>query len=209
MENNELQNIWRTLDTGKNMKSKEELKLLLISKAKQVFKELLIVNVIAIPVCIGVIVWLIITTINRSYDVFYVTNNILLGLFVLTALLTGIWYWVKFQTNRMNKPVKGWLDETIDLLSKWLIGRFKRIEYFLLPVLFILTFLSIHVYYADLYFVEVFRSDKFLKEDMWGMIFSTPLVLAGMFYVLIKIRKYHIKKLQFLKDLRNRLSNDC
>ncbi len=207
MENNELQKIWRTVDSDINKRSGEELNLLLTSKAKQVFNEFLIVNITAIPVCIGVMVWLIVSTADRLDDRLYVANNILLGTIALYALFFVIREWHRFKRNKMDKPVKDWIETEINLLSEWLIGKYRRINIYLIPVLYILTFLSIHVYYSDLYFIDVFRSDKFLKEDMWGIIIFTPLLFAGLFYSLVKLRKYQMKKLQFLIDLHGRICN--
>lgn len=205
MEDNELQKIWKSADSEINEKSKDELNLLLTSKAKQTLKELIILDIIAIPVCVGVIVWLILSSINRLDDKLYLANNILLGIFILAALIYCIWYWTKFQRNKFNQSTKAWLEERVNLLSIWLTGRFRKLEFYLFPLILILTNLSIHVYFTNLYFKEVFISDKFLEEDMWGMIIFTPLLLAGGFYGLIKIRKYSMKKLEFLKDLQSRL----
>lgn len=207
MENNELQKIWSTADSEINQRSGDELNLLLRSKASQVFTEFLIINITVILVCAGVMVWLIISTANRSDDKLYVANNVLLGIIVLFALLYGIREWHRFKRNKMDKPVKEWIEEEINLLSKWLIGRYRNIDYYLIPVLYILIFLSIHVYYSDLYFIEVFLSDKFIEEDIWGIIIFTPLLFAGLYYSLKKLRKYQMKKLQFLKDLDSRLCN--
>jgi hypothetical protein len=207
MENNELQNIWRTMDSDISQKSKDELNLLLTSKAKQVFTEFLIINITAIPVCVGVMVWLFVTTVNRLDDRLYVANNILLGAIVLFALFYVIREWHRFKRNKIDKPVKEWLEIEVNLFSKWLIGKYRRINFYLIPILYTLTFLSIHVYYSGLYFIEVFRSDKFIKEDMWGIIIFTPILFAGLFYSLIKLRKHQMKKLKFLKDLHGRLCN--
>ncbi|MFO7656547.1 MAG: hypothetical protein R6W78_05730 [Bacteroidales bacterium] len=207
MENNELQRIWRTVNYDINQKSKNELNLLLTSKARQVFSEFLILNIIAIPVCVGVMVWIIISTANRSDDRLYVANNMLLGSIVLFALYYAIREWRRSKRNKMDKPVKEWLGIEINLLSKWLIGKYRRIDFFLIPILYILSVLSIHVYYSELYFIEVFRSAKFINEDMWGLIIFTPILFAGLFYSLIKLRKHQMKKLQFLKDLHGRLCN--
>jgi cytochrome bd-type quinol oxidase subunit 2 len=206
MENNELQKIWKSAESDFLHKSREELNLLLASKAKQVLSGFLIGNIISAVVCIGVAVWLIISTSNRINDKLYVANNVLLGIIVIFAMIAGIRYVYQFRVSKMNRPVKEWLDERINLLSVWLTGSFKNIEFYLFSVLFILTFLSIHVYYAELSLIEVFQSDKFLNEDLWGMIIFIPLLLAGGFYSLIKIRKHHKEKLQFLKDLRNRFN---
>lgn len=207
MENNELQLIWRTVNSDIKHKSRDELKLLLTSKAKQVFTEFLILNIIAIPVCIGLMVWLIVTTANRLDDRLYVANNILVGSIVLFALFYTIREWYRFKQSKMDKPVKEWLEIEINRLSKWLIGKYKKINLYLIPILYFPVFFSIHVYYSDLHFIEMFRSAKFINKDMWGVIIFTPLVLAGLYYSLIKLRKYQIKKLQFLKDLHGRLCN--
>ncbi len=207
MENLELQKIWKTIDSEINNKSKDELNILLTSKAKQVLKDFILLNIIAIPICIGMIIWLIITSINRLDDRIYLANNALLGMFVSFALFYSISYWHKFKHNKFNQPIKDWLETRIKLLSKWLKGRLSKIEFYLFPLIFILTDLSIHVYYTDLSFLEVFKSDKFLQEDMWGMIIFTPILLAIGFYCLMRIRKYQIKKLDFLKDLHGRLCN--
>jgi hypothetical protein len=207
MENNELQLIWRTVNSDIRRKSKDELNLLLTSKAKQVFTEFLIMNITAIPVCIGLMVWLIVTTANRIDDIPYVVNNILLGSIVLFALFYVIKEWHRFKRSKMDKPVKEWLEIEINLLSKWLIGKYRRINFFLIPIIYILSVLSIHVYYSSLYFIEVFRSDKFINEDMWGLIIFTPILFAGLFYILRKLHRHQMKKLQFLKDLHGRLCN--
>jgi hypothetical protein len=207
MENNELQNIWRTVNSDINQKSKDELNLLLTSKAKQVFAEFLILNITAFPICMGVMVWLIVSTVNRLDDILYVANNILLGTIILFALFYVIRDLYRFKLNKMDKPVKEWLEIEINLLSKWLVGKYSRIDFYLIPILYILTFLSIHVYYSGLYFIEVFGSDKFTQEDIWGIIIFTPLLFFGLFYSLIKLRKHQMKKYQFLKDLHGRLCN--
>lgn len=209
MENDELQLIWRTVDSDMKRKSKDELNLLLTSKAKQVFNEFLIVDLTAIPVCIGLMGWLVVTTANRLDDKLYVVNNILLGAIALFALIYIIREWHRFKRSKMDKPVKEWLETEINQLSKWLTGKYRRVNYYLLPILYVLSVLSIHVYYSGLYFIDVFRSDKFIHEDMWGLIIFTPIIFAGLYYSLIKLRKHQMKKLQFLKDLHERLCNVC
>ena len=202
-----MQLIWRTLNSDIKQKSKDELNLLLTSKAKQVFSEFLILNITAIPVCIGLMVWLIISTANRIDDIAYVANNLLLGLIVLFALFYLIRGWHRYRRGKMDKPVKEWLGIEISLLSKWLIGKYSKIDFYLIPILFVLSFLSIHVYFSDLSFIEVFRSDKFINEDVWGLIIFTPVLFVGLYYSMIKLRQRQMKKLQFLKDLHERLCN--
>ncbi|MCF8335702.1 MAG: hypothetical protein K9H65_03775 [Bacteroidales bacterium] len=207
MENNELQKIWRRVDSEINQKSRDELNLLLMSKTKQTLNKFLVITSISIMVCLGLLIFLTITSLNRQNDLIYLINNATLGIVVFISLYYGLSTWYKLKNNRYNQPLKVWLEEKIDLLSKWLTGRFRNLEFYLFPLLYILTILSIHIYYTELNFMEVFKSEKFLNEDMWGMIFFTPIILAGGFYGLIKTRKYYLKTLEFLKDLHGRLCN--
>ncbi|MFO7524281.1 MAG: hypothetical protein R6W68_02400, partial [Ignavibacteriaceae bacterium] len=90
MENNELQKIWKTIDTETNQKSMEELNLLLKSKAKQTINKFVIITGISVVISIGVIVFLIITSINRQDDLMYLINNTALGIITIISLVTGL-----------------------------------------------------------------------------------------------------------------------
>ena len=204
-ENKELQKIWKNVDGEINQKSSDELNLLLISKARQALHKFVVINVISIFVCIAVIVWLAITSFNRQHDVLYLVNNAILGVTVFLSLYHGLTVWYKLRNTNCDKSLKTWFEIRINILSKWLAGKFHNIEFYLFPVLYILTFLSIHVYYSGLDFMELFKSEKFLNEDIWGIVIFTPIILALGFHFMIKTRKYYLQKLELLKDLYRRL----
>jgi len=206
-ENKELQKIWKNVDGEINQKSSDELNLLLISKARQALHKFVVINTVSILVCIAVIVWLAITSFNRQHDVFYLVNNAILGATVFLTLYHGLTVWYKLRNKKCDKSLKTWFEIRVNILSKWLNGRFHNIEFYLFPLLYILTFLSIHVFYSGLDFMELFESKKFLNEDIWGIIVFTPIILAFGFHYMIKTRKYYLQKLEFLKDLHGRLSN--
>ncbi len=205
MENNELQEIWRAIDTEINRKSKEELDLLLASKSRQTINKFLVISGISSVVCIGLLVFLTITSLNRKDDLIYLLNNATLGLVTLIALLSGLWTWYKLQSNRYNQPLKSWLEERINLLSKWLTGRLSKLYLFLIPLLYVLTVLSIHVYYENKLFVEVLHTE----ESIIGLIVAAPIGLFVAFFGVRKIRKYELDNLEFLKDLYGRLCSGC
>ncbi len=207
IENKELQKIWKRVDTESNQKSKDELNLLLASKAKQTINKYIVMIGLSIAICLGLITWLIIASLNRQNDLIYLINNATLGVIIFISFIYYLSSFYKLQNKRYNHSLKGWLEARVKILSVWLNGRFSKLEFYLFPLLFILTFLSIHVYSADLNFMEVFKSEKFLEEDIWGMIVFTPIVLAGGFYTLIKTRKYCLKNLAFLRNLHDRLCN--
>jgi hypothetical protein len=205
MENSELQKIWKTIGTEINQKSKDELNLLLTSKTKQTMHKFLVIMSISIVVSLGLILYLTITSLNRQNDLIYLINNGMLGIITLISLIAGLLSWYKLQNNRYNQPLKNWLEERINLLSKWLTGRLSKLYLFLIPFLYILIVLSIHVYFENKSFIEVINTE----ESIIGLIIGAPFGLFVSYVGARKIRKYQLNNLKFLKDLHGRLCNMC
>lgn len=203
MENNELQKIWRSFDTEINQKSKDELKLLLTSKTKQTIGKILVTMSISILICIGLLIYLTITSLNRQNDLIYLINNAMLGIVTIISLVSGVLSWYKLQNNRYNQPLKNWLEDRINLLTKWLTGRFSKLYLFLIPFLYVLIVLSIHVYFENKSFVAVLNTE----ESIIGLIAGIPIGLFVSYFGARKIRKYQLNNLEFLKDLHSRLCN--
>ena len=203
MENNELQKIWKTIDTEINQKTIDELNLLLTLKAKLTINKFLVIMSISILICIGLLIFLAITSLNRQNDLIYLINNVTLGIVTIISLISGLLSWYKIQNNKYNQPLKNWLESRINLLSKWLTGRFSKLYLFLIPLLYVLTVLSIHVYFENKSFIDVLNTE----ESIIGLIVGAPIGLFVSYFAARKIRKYQLKNLEFLKDLHGRLCN--
>jgi hypothetical protein len=203
MENNELQKIWKNIDTEINQKSKDELSLLLTSKAKQTINKFLSIIIISIIVCAGVLVYVTITSLNRKDDLLYLINNVTLGIVTITALLSGFFSWYKIQNNRYDQSLRNWLEVRINLLSKGLTGRFSKLYLFLIPFLYVLIVLSIHVYFEYKPFIEVLKTE----ESIIALIVGAPIGIFVSYFAARKIRKYKLRNLEFLKDLHGRVCN--
>ncbi len=203
MENIELQKIWKNINAGIPQKSIEELNLLLTSKTKQTLNKFLLPMSISILVCIALIIYLTITSLNRQDDLIYIINNLTLGLITTIALFSGMISWYKLQNNRYNQPLKEWLEVRIHLLSKWLTGKQSKLYVLLIPILYTLTVLSIHVYFENKTFIEVLNT----KESIIGLVVGTLIGLFVSYFAVRKIRKYQMLKLEFLNDLYGRLNN--
>jgi hypothetical protein len=203
MENNELQKIWKNIDTEINQKSKDELSLLLTSKAKQTINKFLSIIIISIIVSAGVLVYVTITSLNRKDDLIYLINNVTLGIVTITALLSGIFSWYKIQNNRYDQSLRNWLEVRINLLSKGLTGRFSKLYLFLIPFLYVLIVLSIHVYFEYKPFIEVLKTE----ESIIALIVGAPIGIFVSYFAARKIRKYKLRNLEFLKDLHGRVCN--
>jgi uncharacterized membrane protein YqjE len=106
MEDKDLQNIWKKIDSGIEYKSKEDLNQLLNSKAKKTINNYSYHFLISALISFGFITFLIITMVNRWDDLLYRLNNLILGLYTLLALVSSIWSIYNLKNNRSNLPLK-------------------------------------------------------------------------------------------------------
>jgi hypothetical protein len=204
MGTDELQNIWKNIDSEIKHKTIEELNQSLAARTRQTINKFLCFLVVDIMVCVGVIVFLIITALNRQGDTLYQVNNSVLSLITLISLLVSLLSLNKLQNNKYNLPLKEWVEQRIRLLSKWLLGRYSKLYIVLLPILLIMINISIHVYYEYKPLIEVLKN----KESVISLIVGFIVGLFVSFYAIIKIRRYQIKNLEFLKELYSQLSNE-
>ena len=105
MENLELQKIWKTIDNEINPKSKDELSLLLKSKAKQTLNKFIVILSTSILTSVGLVIFLVITALKRQDDLIYLINNALLGLLVIVSLISGVLSWYKIQNIKFSLPI--------------------------------------------------------------------------------------------------------
>ncbi|MCX6320651.1 MAG: hypothetical protein NTX93_02450 [Bacteroidia bacterium] len=203
METNELQNIWKNIDSEISLKTTAELNQLLTIKTKKTINKFLFIFSIDIFVCVGLIVFLIITALNRQGDIIYQVNNSILCLITLISLIVSLLSWNKLQNNKFNLSLKDWLEQRIKMLSRWLLGKYSKGYIFLIPVLLVMINLSIHVYYECKPFLEVMKN----KESIYSLVIGFPIGLFVSYFVISKIRKYQIKNLEFLKELYAHLCN--
>lgn len=203
MENNELQNAWKNIDGEINRKTTDELDQYLTSKCRKTIHKFIFLISLDVVVCIGLIVFLIITAFNRQGDLIYQTNNLILGAITLTALVLSFFSLKKLQGNRFNLPLKELLEQRIKLLSEWLLGRYSKLYIVLIPILVAMIMLSIHVYYEYKPFLEVMSN----TESIYGLAAGFTFGLFVSLFAVGKIRKYQLKNLEFLNDLHGQLCN--
>jgi hypothetical protein len=203
METNELQKIWKNIDSEISMKTTEELNQLLTMKTRKTINKFLFIISIDVIVCVGLIVFLIMTAINRQSDIIYIVNNAILCLITLTALVISLLSWNKLQSNKCNLSLKDWLEQRIKLLTGWLLGKYAKLYIVLIPLLLVMINLSIHVYFEYKPFLEVMKNE----ESIYGLVIGFLLGLLVSYFAISKIRKYQINNLEFLKGLYNHLCN--
>jgi hypothetical protein len=204
MENNELQKIWKNADLEIHQKSRVELNLLLTSITRQTLNKFLLIVGFGILSALGLIIFLTVTSLNRQDDTIYLINNITLGIIALISLVSGLMSWYKLQNKDYNLPLRDWLTVMINHLTKLVKGKSNRLYVFILPVIYALTILSIHVYYENKPFLEVLGTE----ESITGLIVGAPIGLFVAYVAVSKIRRQQAKNLKFLKDLHARLSSE-
>ena len=199
MKADSLQNIWKQVDSGIKQKSGNELDTILEKKIRKTMNKFYLSLAVSIVVSIGFLVFLIVAAVNKPDDILYRVNNSLLVVIVLYSLGSSLWSWYRLQVNRNNLPMKEWLEVRIGWLSRWL---HNKLGYFLLPVLFLLTFFSLHYYSPYLSFTQNAVEGT---ETQIGVIIG--IVVGGVvaFFVFRSKRRYYLRKLDYLKDLYDEL----
>lgn len=203
METNELQNIWKNIDSEISLKTTAELNQLLTIKTRKTINKFLFIFSIDVIVCVGLIVFLILTVLNRRSDIIYLINNSILCLVTLTALIISLLSINKLQNNKYNLSLKDWLEQRIELLSRWLLGKYSKFYIVLIPLLLVMINLSIHVYFEYGPFLEVMKNG----ESIYGLAIGFLIGLFVSYFAISKIRKYQIRNLEFLKGLYSHLYN--
>ena len=205
METNDLKNLWKSMDSEISLKTISELNQSLSTKTRKTMNKYLFILITDIVVCVGLMIFLIITAFNRVSDILYLVNNSALFAVTAVSLVVSLLTLKKLQNNRYNLPLKEWLEQRIKMLSGWLLGKYSKLYIVMIPFLLVMINLSIHVYYEFKPFTEVMKN----QESMYGLLFGFIIGLFVAFYAVGKIRKYQLKNLEILKDLHTRLCDVC
>lgn len=200
MKTNEIENIWKKIDSEISLKTTEELNQYLMNKARKTINNFVIFMAIDIIVCIGLIIFLVFAAVNRQADIIYIVNNFALCLITFASLIISLLSLNKLKNNKYNKynlPLKVWLEQRIKMLSNRLSGKYSKLYIVLIPILMIMIMISIHVYFEYKPFIEVMKDE----ESIFGQILGLLIGLMVSFFAVNKIRTFQLKNLEFLKHL--------
>lgn len=200
-----MKNLWKSLDSEISLKSISELNQSLTLRTQKTVNKYLFILITDIIVCVGLMIFLVFTAINRQEDIIYLLNNSALFSITAVSLVVSVLTLKKLQNNKYNLPLKEWLEQRIKMLSGWLTGRYSKLYIVLIPILLVMINLSIHVYYKYKPFPEVMKNE----ESLYGLLFAFIIGLFVSFYAVGKIRKYQLKNLEILKDLHTHLCDVC
>lgn len=197
MKRDELQNIWKKADCKIEIKSQLELNDILEIKMKNIMKKYFFVNYISVFVGLILIVLLVYACIKRSYDQYYLINNIVLCIITSLSVIVGIWSYCKMNNNKMGLPLKDWLRYRIRTIEK----AQKRYSLRCILILFIILpyYLSFSVYFMNRPFMDVIYNEQFYISFL--IVFCGGSFSA--LYAIRNMRAYSQKHLDKLRRLYN------
>jgi len=194
MKENNIQSAWQKIDSELQPETNEELNNKLKLKSKKIMNKFLFSTGISGIISAGVIVFLIIATVNRWDDIYYRTINFALGLIILISFGSAISSFVFLLNAPKNIPLKQALTIRKKKISKWLSS---KLLYFILPVICMLLMLSIHVYFEQSHFAEVITTE----ESFFGLIIGLTVGLTVAWFAMKKIRESQLSHLKHLDEL--------
>ncbi len=200
MKNNELQNAWKNIDSKITPNSKEELDKLLLSKTKSTMNRYLYFIGASGIISAVFLIFLIVTMINRWDDIYYRSINLILVLYTVFSMVSTIKSFTVLNYNNTNAPLKDWLKQRIEMLSKWLAS---RIVFYILPLICMLIILSIHVYFEHKPLIDVIRTE----ESIFGLIFGLIIGITVAYLGLKQIRNQQRNSLEYLKEVYSNISD--
>lgn len=200
MEKDELQNVWKNIDSNITPNSKEELDKFLLSKTKSTMNRYLYFIGASGIISAVFLIFLIVTMINRWDDIYYRSINLILVSYTVFSIVSAVKSFTVLNYNNANAPLKDWLKQRIEMLSKWLAS---RIVFYILPIICMLIILSIHVYYEHKPFVDVIRTE----ESIFGLIFGLIIGITVAYLGLKQIRNQQRNSLEYLKELYSNISD--
>jgi hypothetical protein len=194
MKENNIQSAWQTIESKIQPETNEELNNILKRKSKKIMKKFLLSAGVSGIISLGVIVFLIIATVNRWEDVYYRTINFALSLIILVSFGSAVNSFLFLLNAPKNIPLKQAITKRKEKIAKWLSS---KLPYFILPVICMLLMLSIHVYFEQSPFSKVITSE----ESFFGLLLGLAVGLTVAFFTMKKIRAHQYSNLKYLDDL--------
>jgi len=197
METDILKSIWKDVNYNRESLSKEALNEILSKKVRNTKRRFFVVVGISAAVSIVVLTLVLMASVKRRVDVFYLINNALLATITLVSLFSAVYSWYRLQKNDYALSLKEGLERDIEMISNSLNSRFRNIHLIVIPVIFILLVLSINVYFEERMFVEMFSTGSSIAALIAGVAVGLPVS----FYVHRNIRNYQKRNLEELEAL--------
>ncbi|GHV42632.1 hypothetical protein FACS1894179_11290 [Bacteroidia bacterium] len=177
MKTNELQSLWKgNIDSYISDYSKEELKSILVNKARSHIRGFYSLEILSV-VCGIFGFFLVVASIAHKSDALYVINNIILIVILAFSLTSSIWSYKKMKNCNADEPLKLWLKRRIFYIE--VSQHFYIANCIILPVVLIMTNISTLVYLNSSTFSEMIVSSTFFISLFISLIVTIPIVYLG------------------------------
>lgn len=195
MDKDEIKNIWQGANRSIEHFSKEEIGKLFNQKSRTIMRKFILWFIISIILSIGLLLYLVITSVLRFDDLNFVFVNLLLiilTIFFLTEYLKG--YYKLNSIKIANGNLKEMIQQKIRLIKRYLIGT-KLSSLIIIPFV-ILLMISIYVFFEKEDMIKVLVMD----DAIWGLIFGGIVAIIIKWWVRKKMRKYFESNLTRLEN---------
>jgi membrane protein DedA with SNARE-associated domain len=201
MENDELKQLWSGAGVEALSMTKDELKSILGAKIQKSMNRFILITSVAALTSAGVLVFLLITGMERKSDPLYVINNLTLGILTITSLILSLVSWYRLGKADYSFSMSEMIRRKRDMISRSLYSPYRKVKVLVIPLLFVLTVMAINVFYSGMTYAEVLNSEESLAALIAGVVVGLPVS----FYVERKLYKQQLSYLNELKDLYRQL----
>jgi len=202
MDKDEIKNTWQGASRSIEHFSKEEINVLFKQKNKTIMRRFILWFIISIILSIGLLLYLVITSVIRFDDLNFVFVNLLLiilTIFFLTEYLRG--YYKLNSIKIADGNLREMIQQKIMLIKRYLIGT-KLSSLIIIPFI-ILLMISIYVFFEKEDMIKVLVID----DTIWGLIFGGIVAIIIKWLVRKKMRKYYESNLTRLIENLEEIQN--
>ncbi len=202
MDKDEIKNTWQGASRSIEHFSKEEINVLFKQKNKTIMRRFILWFIISIILSIGLLLYLVITSVIRFDDLNFVFVNLLLiilTIFFLTEYLRG--YYKLNSIKIADGNLREMIQQKIRLIKRYLIGT-KLSSLIIIPFI-ILLMISIYVFFEKEDMIKVLVID----DTIWGLIFGGIVAIIIKWLVRKKMRKYYESNLTRLIENLEEIQN--
>ena len=195
MDKDEIKNTWQGASRSIEHFSKEEIEKLINQKSRTIMGKFILWFIISIILSIGLLLYLVITSVLRFDDLNFVFVNLLLiilTIFFLTEYLKG--YYKLNSIKIADGNLREMIQQKIKLIKRYLIGT-KLSSLIIIPFV-ILLMISIYVFFEKEDMIKVLVMD----DAIWGLIFGGIVAIIIKWWVRKKMRKYFESNLVRLEN---------
>ena len=195
MDKDEIKNTWQGAGRSIEHFSKEEIKDLFNQKSRTIMRKFILWFIISIILSIGLFLYLVITSVLRFDDLYFVFVNLLIIILTVYFLIEYLKGFYKLNSIKIaNGNLKEMIQQKVRLIKRYLVGT-KLSSLIIIPFV-ILLMISIYVFFEKENLIKVLVMD----DAIWGLIFGGIVAIIIKWWARKKMEKYFESNLTRLEN---------